>query len=87
VGDDPRGLRGRVTSDSAVEAIIRAGRLLGESGLIVADDGNLSVRGPDGTIRITASGVRKDALTHLEHLTRSLLVARWLGGGRFLTAE
>jgi L-fuculose-phosphate aldolase len=53
----------------AVEAIIAAGRLLGLRGLIVADDGNLSARSADGTIWITASGVRKDALTR-EDLVR-----------------
>ena len=46
--------------------LIRVGRTLGERGLIVADDGNLSARCPDGTIWITASGVRKDALTPLD---------------------
>jgi L-fuculose-phosphate aldolase len=56
-----------VTSDGGrgegLDCLIRAGRLLGERGLLVADDGNLSIHGPDGTIWITASGVRKDALT------------------------
>jgi len=47
----------------APDAIVHAGRLLGQRGLIVADDGNLSIRCPDATIWITASGVRKDALT------------------------
>lgn len=46
-----------------LDRLIRTGRLLGERGLLVADDGNLSVRSSDGTIWITASGVRKDALT------------------------
>jgi L-fuculose-phosphate aldolase len=49
--------------DAGREGLIHAGRLLGGRGLIVADDGNLSMRCPDGTIWITASGVRKDALT------------------------
>lgn len=40
----------------------RIGRLLGRRGIFVADDGNLSARCPDGTIWITARGVRKDAL-------------------------
>lgn len=49
--------------EGELDRLIRAGRLLGERGLLVADDGNLSVRSSDGTIWITASGVRKDALT------------------------
>jgi len=40
----------------------RVGRLLGARGILVADDGNLSVRCPDGSILITARGVRKDRL-------------------------
>ena len=46
-----------------VHELIRIGELLGARGLVVADDGNLSARCPDGTILITASGVRKDAMT------------------------
>jgi L-fuculose-phosphate aldolase len=49
--------------DAGPDGLIRVGRILGERGLIVADDGNLSVRRPDDTIWITASGVRKDALS------------------------
>ena len=45
-----------------VEELCRVGRLLGRGGLVVADDGNLSARAPDGTIWITPRGVRKDAL-------------------------
>ena len=44
------------------EELRRIGRLLGSRGLSVADDGNLSARAPDGTVWITARGVRKDAL-------------------------
>jgi L-fuculose-phosphate aldolase len=45
------------------EAIIAAGRRLGARGLIVAGEGNLSIRLPDGTLLMTPSGLRKDELT------------------------
>ncbi len=45
-----------------VAELRRVGRILGNRGLMVADDGNLSARRPDGTIWITARGVRKDEL-------------------------
>lgn len=45
-----------------VDELIRIGRRLGVKGLLAVDDGNLSARLPDGTICITARGVRKDEL-------------------------
>ncbi len=45
-----------------VHELIRIGRRLGVRGLLAADDGNLSARAADGTIWITARGVRKDEL-------------------------
>jgi L-fuculose-phosphate aldolase len=55
-----------VPADPAMESLAaelrRVGRLLGRRGIFVADDGNLSARCPDGSVWITARGVRKDAL-------------------------
>ncbi len=47
---------------SLADELRRIGRLLGRRGIFVADDGNLSARCPDGSVWITARGVRKDAL-------------------------
>lgn len=43
-------------------AVVEAGRRLGARGLIVAAEGNLSVRLPDARILVTPSGLRKDEL-------------------------
>ena len=44
------------------EAICRVGRLLYERGYVAANDGNISLRLPDGSILITPSGVSKGRL-------------------------
>ncbi|WP_322488355.1 class II aldolase/adducin family protein [Chloroflexus sp.] len=56
------------TELTEVEAVLRAemvlcGRLLYDRGLIVAGDGNLSARLPDGTILMTPAGLAKGMLT------------------------
>jgi L-fuculose-phosphate aldolase len=51
-----------VNESSAREAVVRAGRRLGERGLVAATEGNLSVRLEDGRLLVTPSGRRKDAL-------------------------
>lgn len=56
------------TSLTEIERALRAemvlcGRLLYERGLIVAGDGNLSARLPDGTILMTPAGLAKGMLT------------------------
>jgi L-fuculose-phosphate aldolase len=49
--------------DALRMALVAAGRRLSDHGLVVAAEGNLSVRLPDGRILVTPSGRRKDALT------------------------
>lgn len=44
-------------------AIVEAGRITYERGLLTASDGNISVRMPDGSILITPSGVGKGRLS------------------------
>lgn len=48
---------------AAAEAIVRAGRRLRAGGLIVAAEGNISVRLADGVLLVTPSGRRKDELS------------------------
>jgi L-fuculose-phosphate aldolase len=52
------------TDEAALrEAIIETGKYLYQSGLMVSNDGNISVRLPDGNILITPSGVSKGRIT------------------------
>lgn len=48
--------------DALRDALVDGGARLGVRGLIVAAEGNLSVRLPDGRLLVTPSGRRKDAL-------------------------
>ena len=50
-------------ASAAAEAIVRAGRRLRAGGVIVASEGNLSVRLADGHLLVTPSGRRKDELS------------------------
>lgn len=54
---------GLADASAAAEAIVRAGRRLRAAGLIVATEGNLSVRLADGHLLVTPSGQRKDELS------------------------
>ena len=48
---------------SAAQDIIETGKILLSEGFIPANDGNISVREPDGTILITPAGISKGRLT------------------------
>ena len=63
------------------DAIILTGRLLYHSGLMVSNDGNISVRLPNGNILITPSGVTKGRIS-----AEDLLVIN-LDGGIIKAAE
>jgi L-fuculose-phosphate aldolase len=67
-------------SSSRVEQLRWAGDLLGRRGLLCATDGNLSARETDGTVWITAAGVRKDQLRPNDLVRIDLEGAR-IGGG------
>jgi L-fuculose-phosphate aldolase len=49
-------------TDAAAEAIVAAGRRLGDRNLITATEGNLSIRLHEGRLLVTPSGRRKDEL-------------------------
>ena len=51
-----------MTFDDATRAIIQVGNRLGSAGLAPATGGNYSVRLPDGTLAVTASGGHKGRL-------------------------
>ncbi|GIW71019.1 MAG: aldolase [Planctomycetota bacterium] len=53
---------GRVLEAELREQLVAAGALLERRGLIVATDGNLSARLPDGRLLVTPAGSRKGAL-------------------------
>lgn len=57
----------------ASDALIRAGRRLGNRGLIAAGEGNLSVRLDRDRLLVTPTGLRKDELTEAD------LVVIWIG--------
>jgi L-fuculose-phosphate aldolase len=58
---------------AAADALIRAGRRLGDRGLIAAGEGNLSVRLDRDRLLVTPTGLRKDELAAQD------LVVVWLG--------
>lgn len=57
----------------ASEALIRAGRRLGDRGLIAAGEGNLSIRVDHDRLLVTPTGLRKDELAAGD------LVVVWIG--------
>jgi L-fuculose-phosphate aldolase len=57
----------------AADALIRAGRRLGERGLIAAGEGNLSIRLDPDRLLVTPRGLRKDELVTAD------LVVVWMG--------
>jgi L-fuculose-phosphate aldolase len=59
--------------EAAAEAIVRAGRRLGDRGLISAGEGNISVRLDTDRLLVTPGGARKDELEPDD------LVVVWLG--------
>lgn len=73
-------------SSSRVEQLRWAGGLLGRRGLFCATDGNLSCREVDGTVWITAGGVRKDELRPND-LVRIDLEGNRIGGGAAPSSE
>jgi len=64
--------RTRALETALREAICAAGRRLGSRGLIVAAEGNLSVRMPTGVLLMTPTGRRKDELRPDELLVVAL---------------
>lgn len=54
---------GHAPADSAVEAVIEAGRFCGDRGWVPATSGNFSVRIDAGTAAMTATGTDKSSLT------------------------
>jgi L-fuculose-phosphate aldolase len=65
----------------AADALIAAGRRLGARGLILAGEGNLSVRLDDERLLVTPTGLRKDELT-----PDDLVIVRLAGTGRDATS-
>jgi L-fuculose-phosphate aldolase len=58
----PDGIAPKATEEALRRALAGAGSVLAAGGLVVASDGNLSARLPDGRLLVTPSGSRKGLL-------------------------
>lgn len=72
--------------DKERREIIRIGQMMYQRGFVASNDGNLSVRLPDGNILITPSGVSKGFMTE-EMLLVCTLRGDILSGDRPITSE
>ena len=72
------------TDDEAKKMIVDIGRRMYEKNFVAANDGNISVRCPDGHILITPTGVYKGELTP-EILEMAGGAGSWRGTGGMAT--
>jgi L-fuculose-phosphate aldolase len=75
-------IRSDVVDEGAALAIVAAGRRLGARGLVVAAEGNLSVRLDDDRLLVSPSGRRKDELDPRDLVVVALATGRPVGPGR-----